>query len=491
MTKILIIDDVDVAPLMRPRLSAHGFTVDQIPDTSAAVQEIVDRKPDLVLLDLHFPGDDVTGTPTSGAQLHSTLRQRFPQLPIFIFSSRPADNTIPRETFEIEPHAIIRKPDFENSHWHTTYAKRLRHLLERCTPAASSDWLESFGFFVGQSESMQTFAHEARQAAASPLNILLIGEEGTGKELAARAIHAGSGAKGRFETVRLAPLAADQMGLDWMAEVQGGTLYLDGLADLSHEAQAALLAWIDDVQGPGSPMPRTRLIAACNRQLGIQAAQGSLNRRLYDRLAQASLCLTPLRDRLDDIPALFARCVEHFNQTAELPISTQFRPETEAVLRSHDWPGNIREFNKVVDHAIAFTGNEILMPEDIVIAARGAGPIPPATVLLPYPPAAEKVATEDNPALPLDIEQMADFYFGGMDRLEGANRYAYFKRLPPDMRSPVARRIHAVLRQGGGQLIQEHFAYYFYGEGQVDLRRFNAVRRYFNDRGIWADLGTL
>lgn len=480
MTKILIIDDVDVAPLMAARLAEHGFDVTQILDTSRAVAEVEQRRPELVLLDLHFPDDDVLGARTSGGQLHTILRQRFPRLPIFIFSSRPADNAIPRENFEIEPHAIIRKPDFEDMDWSALYAKRLRHLLARVAPESPADWLEGFGFCVGNSAGMQAFARDAKLAAMSQLNILLIGEEGTGKELTARAIHAASGSQGRFVAVRLAPVTAEQISMDWIAEAQGGTLYLDGLADLNQVAQTAVLAWIDDLQTPGSPLPRTRVIGSCIHDLEEDVEQGRFNRRLHDRLAQTKLTLMPLRDRLSDVPALFTRCVEHFNQTAELPISPQFRPETEALLRSHDWPGNIREFNKVVDHAIAFTGNEILMPEDIVLRSRVRTAL---AVPSPTPAAGLPVV--------LDVEQMADFHFGEMDKLGDAARYDYFKRLPPDMQLPVARRVHATLSAHGKPLTQQDFAFYFYGAESVELRRFNAVRRYFTDRRLWADLGRL
>lgn len=489
MTKILIIDDVDVKPLMAPRLAEHGFDVAQILDTADAVAEVEKLRPDLVLLDLHFPDDEFLSARTSGGELHTSLRQRFPQLPIFIFSSRPVDNAIPRENFEIEPHAIIRKPDFADKDWPASYAKRLRRLLERVAPNSPVDWLEGFGFCVGESEGMLAFARDAKLAAASQLNILLVGEEGTGKELAARAIHAASGNQGRFGSVRLAPTTAEQIGPDWMAEAQGGTLFLDGLADLAQDAQVALLAWIDDIQGPGGLMPRTRLIASCVHDLDADVEQGRFNRRLHDRLAQTALSLTPLRDRLGDISALFARCVDHFNQTAELPISPQFRPETEALLRSHRWPGNIREFNKVVDHAIAFTGNEILMPEDIVITRATPSALKDTTAatlgrLLP--------TSDSTPSgMPLDQGRMADYYFETMDKLGPVYRYNYFKQLPADMQLPVARRVLAFLRKPGKPLTQQDFVEYFYGTESAELRRFNAVRRYFTDKHIWAGLGSL
>jgi DNA-binding NtrC family response regulator len=223
---------------------------------------------------------------------------------------------------------------------------------------------------LGQSRAMHSVRDEVRRAGSAPFPVLIIGESGSGKELAARAIHELSARRARpFCAVNCAALTdelfeaelfghargaftgavAERPGL--FEEADGGTLFLDEIGELSARGQAKLLRAIQEreVRRVGENLPRrvdARVVAATNRPLADEVSQGRFRQDLLYRLDVLRIEIPPLRERRDDVPAL-AR--EFWRQAAERTGSRALlAPETAAALARYDWPGNVRELQNVL-----------------------------------------------------------------------------------------------------------------------------------------------
>ncbi len=235
-------------------------------------------------------------------------------------------------------------------------------------------WTEGeLGVLVGRSAAMRDlFARIARVAKAST-PVLVIGETGVGKELVARTIHDRSAfAGGPFVAVDCASLAAadgDRAGL--LASARAGTLFLDEVGDLPLTAQPWLLRALETGSG-------FRFIASTQRDLPRLVADGAFREDLYFRLAVLPLTVPPLRDRLEDLPAL----VEAFLPAAEHGAIT---PALLDELRGRSWRGNVRELRNFVERALTFGTEEALdsLPPS-VRADAAPGPLPKVTYDEPF-----------------------------------------------------------------------------------------------------------
>lgn len=463
MTKILIIDDVRCKPLMEQHLGPRGFVFDQVLRAADAERRIETFKPDLVLLDLHFPNDAVDANRTTGGRLHKDLLKRFPHLPVVIFSTRPADTAIPAETFDSQPLAILAKPDFNQPGWDEDFLARLTRALDAHRRTAE-ELGRDLGFVVGRTPAMLEFARRLETAARTGDNLLLRGETGTGKTLAAKAAHRLGGRGGSFVTIRPTSLPPQRVAADLansFAKAVGGTLCLMA-EDLPDDAQTALLGVLDATPND------VRIITSVGSN---PAAVAGLRSDLLTRLRGLELALPPLRERLDDIPELFARAVESFNAQAEIHVRPVLRSETLSKLTTHDWPGNIRELEAVLRQALTFTRNDVLMPDDIDFD-------------LPFEaPARPSAAPEE--------QNSADTCFARLEALqEGDARWKEFTNLPEFLAQPTVFRIVEVLRNRHGiaRVKQTGVAEYFYGENTTEIHQ-DRVRHYLSSKKLWKAQG--
>lgn len=459
MTKILIIDDVRCKPLLEQHLGPQGFVFDQVLNAAHAVSRIEKFKPDLVLLDLHFPNDAVGADRTTGGRLHEDLLKRFPDLPVAIFSTRPVDTAIPKEEFDSDPLAILVKPDFNQPGWDKDFAARLTRVLD--THQRTAEKLgRDLGFVVGRMPAMLEFARRLEAAARTGDNLLLRGETGTGKTLAAEAAHRLSERSGPFVTIRLASLPPQRIAADLansFAKAAGGTLCLIA-EDLPDDAQTVVLGLVD------APPGDVRIITSVGSS---PAAVAGLRGDLLTRLRGLELALPPLRERLDDIPELFARAVESFNAQAEIHVRPVLRPETLLKLTTYDWPGNIRELEAVLRQALTFTRNDVLMPDDIDFD-------------LPF----EALA---GPSAAPEEQDLGDVGFARLEALpEGDARWKEFTSFPKFLAQPTVFRIVEALRSRHGiaRIKQTGVTEYFYGKKTTKTLE-DRVRRYLSQKKLW------
>lgn len=239
---------------------------------------------------------------------------------------------------------------------------------------------------VGSSKAMKELRDSLRRAAAAPVPVLLLGETGTGKELAARAIHGGSTASGPFVPVdcgAIPPdlleselfgarrgaytgLGEDRTGL--IEEAREGTLFLDEIGNLPENLQVKLLRALDTgrFRRLGENREREssfRLLAATNADLQSAVARGDFRDDLYYRIAVIIVELPPLRERRGDIPLL----ARHFLRRACRGPGPEITAGALRKLQTHSWPGNVRELGNVVQRAVALSGGADIRSRHIVV----------------------------------------------------------------------------------------------------------------------------
>ncbi len=225
---------------------------------------------------------------------------------------------------------------------------------------------------VGRSTVMQSLRAQIGRLGATHFTVLITGESGTGKELVARSLHGiGPRRRGPFVAVNCAALVeslleAELFGIEERTATgvrgrvgkfelaEGGTLFLDEVGDLSAAAQAKLLRVLQDlsierVGGSRARLVDTRVIAATNRSLALQVERGQFRADLFYRLSGVEVLVPPLRDRRDDIPLLIDHLLGRHHRLRRLGASDA---AVEA-LCSYDWPGNVRQLERVLERAIA------------------------------------------------------------------------------------------------------------------------------------------
>jgi DNA-binding NtrC family response regulator len=248
---------------------------------------------------------------------------------------------------------------------------------------------------VGSSAALRRALSVATQAAPSSANVLILGESGTGKELLARHVHEHSGRKGEFVAVNLAALpetiveseifghekgaftGATTRREGRIAQARGGTLFLDEIGELSPHVQVKLLRVLQE--GTYEPLGgRTekadfRLIAATNRDLAKEVAEGRFREDLYYRLNVIAITCPPLRERSEDIPLLVDHFVEVYCRKNSRPT---LRVSREALdrLSGYHWPGNVRELENVIERAVVLSTQDVILESDLPEPIAKASP---------------------------------------------------------------------------------------------------------------------
>jgi DNA-binding NtrC family response regulator len=249
----------------------------------------------------------------------------------------------------------------------------------------------SFAGAIGSSEQMAHVFAVLQKLAGTEVTVTLIGETGTGKDVLARALHRGSARhEAPFEVFDCGAVAPNLVESDLFGHQKGaftgalddregiferadrGTVFLDEIGELPLELQPRLLRVLEQRQvqrvgGDRAIGVDVRVVAATNRDLEEEVEAGRFRRDLYFRLNAAVVHVPPLRERLDDLPAL----VELFVAESGRPL--QVAPETLETLRAYDWPGNVRELKNVVTSAAALADGATLEPRHLLFFKRRGG----------------------------------------------------------------------------------------------------------------------
>ena len=440
-TSVLLIDDEadTLLPPLAQWLEPRGFAFEKETNAACALDKIRSRQPSLILLDLHFPGDDQLGGQTTGGKLLTKIRKRFQSIPVLVFTTRLEQLNIPLEAFEEPPHGQYAKPDFSRDRiWVDDLAGAMQRTIDTASFASNPDAV-NLGFIVGRTKEMRDVFGLIRTAAENTLNVTVYGESGTGKQLAAEAIHNLSGRTGSFYHLNSRD-ANNAVLQDALQAAKGGTLYLDSIQHLSMPLQNQLLNVAENSCLAPSRDLDVRLIAATNHSLKDLVADEVLRADLAQSLTTLLITLPSLRQRLDDFPTFFEHFVEQANEHLNKHVQVTLRPETLEKLKGHNWPGNIRELETTITRAVATTGSNIILPGDIQLN-RTVWPSP-------MPDATETSEAGPDPVIVLTDE---------LESLDKGQRYQFLlSQRNMDLRASVLIEFICRLRRKTGERVSHN-----------------------------------
>ena len=394
--RILIVDDdPDIVLALENRVTWMGHEPLIATDGKEALRMIQQEQPDLVLLDIQLPvfsGLEVLQQINDVARTDpATAPPLVPLHPSVIMLT--AFGTIERAVKAMQLGAVdfITKP-FTGDHITVVIKKELDAIsLRRQVSVLQQELDDRYGPIIGENKKFTTQLALAKQAAASNVTILVLGETGTGKEVVARAIHGWSPRRAKpFVAVNCAAIPKDLLENELFGHekgaftgavkreagkieiAEGGTVFLDEIGDMSLSMQSHLLRVLQDqtfyrVGGTQSVHTDVRFVAATNKDLKKAIAQGSFREDLYYRLQVISVTLPPLRERADDIPALanyFISRAGKFGLNKRCSLSAN----AIRILTDYGWPGNIRELENVLTRAFILAPGTTIEPEHLFLA---------------------------------------------------------------------------------------------------------------------------
>jgi two-component system, NtrC family, nitrogen regulation response regulator NtrX len=388
---LLVDDEANIRRMLAALLREEGFTVAEAPNGNAALLQLDDVDPDVVLLDLLMPpGPD-------GLEILSRIRERARGTPVIMMSGK-AQLTDAVRAVKLGAFQFLEKPLTPESVLVTVRAA-LELNRARAENRALHAELGRRSALVGDSAPMREVRALIERVGPTEARVLLTGESGTGKELAAAAVHAASRRAGRpFVTVNCAAIPRDLVESEMFGHERGaftgaterrlgrfelahtGTLFLDEIGDLSADAQAKLLRTLEtgELQRLGAESSQrvdVRIIAATNRRLEDAVADGAFREDLFFRINVFPVRLPPLRERLEDLPLLVA----HLAGRVRPRQAPAFTPEALAALARYAWPGNVRELANLVERLGILSGPTV--DATAVREVLRGGPAPAAAVL--------------------------------------------------------------------------------------------------------------
>lgn len=402
--KILIVDDDrDILLGLENRIAWMGHQAITADNGRDALRLIEQEEPDLVLLDLELPF-------LSGIEILEQLRKKAPkERPFDPGPVETAGLHIPRiiiltafGTIERAVHAMqlgafdfLTKP-FKADHLTVVIEKALASLaLHRQVEVLRREVDDRYDHVVGENAKVAAQLAMAKQAAGSDVTMLLLGETGTGKEVVARAIHRWSPRRAKpFVAVNCASFPENLLENELFGHergaftgagkrepgkievAEGGTVFLDEIGDMPLPLQAHMLRVLQDhtfyrVGGTQLVTANVRFIAATNKDLRQAIQKGAFREDLFFRLNVIAVTLPPLRDRMDDLPALAAHLLNHSHKMGGVA-RRSLSDAAMTLLQQYRWPGNIRELDNVLMRAAILCPDAVIGPEHLHLLAASA-----------------------------------------------------------------------------------------------------------------------
>jgi two-component system, NtrC family, nitrogen regulation response regulator NtrX len=384
---ILIVDDeADIRELVAGILQDEGYGTRTARNSDEALDEITNRRPSLVFLDIWLQGSKL-----DGLQLLGVVKQEQPDLPIVMISGHGNIETAVsaiklgaydfiEKPFKADRLVLVADRALENSR-----LKREVKELKQLSPVSTT--------LIGHSTALNQLRQVIEKVAPTNSRILIVGPSGAGKELAARTIHALSArSNGPFVVINAAAMTPERMEVELfgveasngsqgrkigaLEEAHGGTLFIDEIADMPRETQNKILRVLVDqtfqrVGGSVRVNVDVRIISSTGRNIEADIAAGRFREDLYHRLSVVPIRVPPLAERRDDVAGLVQYFMEQISQATGLP-KRQIGEDAMAVLQSHDWPGNVRQLRNNVERLMILAGGEpdavinaSMLPQDV------------------------------------------------------------------------------------------------------------------------------
>lgn len=367
--KILVVDDdAAMRDLMTVRLTRAGYSVDTADCARMGLDACVRSRPNLVITDLHMPDMD-------GLALLKELKSRWPLLQVIILTGH---GTIP-EAVDATQHGafgFLVKPVGNEE-----FLQQVQRAVAASTfNPAQSDWRASF---ASRSQLMIERMELANRAASSDVPVILSGENGTGKELFARAIHAASARRDKpfvgvscrdpARDLLMAELFGDESGVGALSRAHQGTLLLTEIGALPIPIQAALAKFL---RSSHEAQPNVRLISTTSRSLRPLVDSGQFLDALYCEINILPIEIPELGRRREDIPLLVSHFLEQATESGGQ--KKIYSREAIELLATNDWPGNVRQLFDLVKQHVAMARGKV-MNREFVQKSLGTDPVPVPT----------------------------------------------------------------------------------------------------------------
>ena len=427
--RILVVDDEDaIRRSLTMMFEFEGFDCETAASGPEAVQVVERAEIDLVILDVKMAGLD-------GLETLRLMRERAKDVPVIMLSGHGTVKTAVEATRLGAFDFLEKPPETEKLLVAARNALEKRRLVIenrrlRLETNGPSD-------LVGSSVAIQQVFARIRKAAPTNATVLIRGESGVGKELVAREVHRLSArADEPYVSVNCAAIPEELIESELFGHEKGsftgaterqigkfemahkGTIFLDEIGDMSARAQAKVLRVLQEgeVERIGSQKMikiDVRVIAATNKNLEQAIESGSFREDLFFRLSVIDIDVPPLRQRVEDIPAIAAHFVARAAAQHGVAVK-RMSPEFSAALKERDWRGNVRELKNVVDRLMILVDDETLRPEhlDGIPHAKPAS-VNPTPVLAAPPTAASSGATApDTGSIPLPQGSLREFKEG-------------------------------------------------------------------------------
>ena len=378
--RILIIDDEQgIRAALGQLLEFEGYETRAAANAVDGIAEYEKWKPHLVFLDVKMAGID-------GIEALKRIKEKDAAAIVVMISGHATLQTAVQAT-QLGAYDILEKP-LDTDRILVTLRNALQHLDLHEENARLRETIESRFEIVGKSYAIRAVTDKIEKVAKSPARVLITGENGTGKELVARAIHRQSPrADEPFVEVNCAAIPSELIESELFGHMKGsftgaiadragkfeqangGTLFLDEVGDMSLAAQAKVLRVLQDgvVTRIGGSKPievDVRVLAATNKNVEEEIAAGRFREDLYYRLNVVPIQVPPLRERREDIPLLVAHFVDQLARREGVAPRTM-APEAVSRLQQLDWPGNVRELRNTIERLLILSSGTRITAEDV------------------------------------------------------------------------------------------------------------------------------
>ena len=379
-TLLVIDDEPNIVFSIKETLTSPQLSVISASTAREGIELVRQRRPDATIIDVRLPDQ-------SGMEAYDRIRQMEPRMPVIIMTAFAKTDTAIEAMCRGAYEYLVKPVDFRRLKSVVNKALELSRLSRVPALMATEETDDlSADRIVGHSPAMQEVYKKIGRIAPQESTVLILGESGTGKELVARAIyHYSSRNQLPFLAINCAALpetileselfghergaftGAEQRRIGKFEQVNGGTIFLDEIGDMSPATQAKALRLLQEQQferigGNATVKTDVRIIAATNRDLSRDVAEGRFRQDLLYRLNGFTIQLPPLRDRPEDIPALTEHFIKLFNRELGKQVRT-IAPAVMEMLQAHQWPGNVREFQSAIRYAMVHATGDVLIPE--------------------------------------------------------------------------------------------------------------------------------